>query len=65
MSDDPDPEDPRPSGHYPRFQDNEWHYVPDKLAQTIALGPADDGKPGQRDQLIYNLYNLPDSPDGA
>jgi len=39
MSDDVDPENPRPSGHYPRFRDNEWHYVPDDLAQTISLGP--------------------------
>jgi len=27
--DDVDPENPRPKGHYPRFVDNEWHYVPD------------------------------------
>lgn len=33
--DDVDPEDARPAGHYPRFRDNEWHYVPDELAQTI------------------------------
>jgi len=25
--DDVDPENPRPEGHYPRFADNEWHYV--------------------------------------
>jgi hypothetical protein len=28
-----DPENPRPSGHYLRFCNNEWHYVPDELAQ--------------------------------
>ena len=27
-----DPENPRPQGHYPRFRDNEWHYIPDELA---------------------------------
>ena len=49
MSDEPDvdPENPRPEGHYPRFADNEWHYIPDELAQTISLGPAGDGEEGQ------------------
>lgn len=45
--DDVDPENPHPEGHYPRFKDNEWHYIPDELAQTIALGPAGDGQEGQ------------------
>ncbi|WP_225870796.1 hypothetical protein [Halosegnis rubeus] len=45
--DDVDPENPRPEGHYPRFRDNKWHYVPDELAQTISLGPAGDGEQGQ------------------
>ncbi len=47
-SDDVDPENPPLVGHYPRFRDNEWHYVPDELAQTISLGPGGDGegKPG-------------------
>lgn len=48
-----DPEDPRPEGHYPRFRDNTWHYVPDELAQTISLGPAGDGGPGQDWVLSY------------
>lgn len=26
--DDVDPENPRSKGYYPRFRDNEWHYVP-------------------------------------
>jgi hypothetical protein len=43
-SEDVDPEDPRPSGHYPRFRDNEWHYVPGELAQTIS-------------QLGYSTYH--------
>ena len=42
MTNDIDPEDPRPEGHYPRFRNNEWHYVPDELAQTISLGPGGD-----------------------
>ncbi|UHH27247.1 hypothetical protein [Halobacterium noricense] len=45
--DDVDPENPRPAGNYPRFRDNEWHYVPDDLAQTISLGPGGDGEAGQ------------------
>ena len=52
-TDDVDPEDPRPSGHYPRFRDNEWHYVPDELAQTISLGPGGDGEEGQDWVLTY------------
>lgn len=55
MSDptDVDPEDARPRGHYPRFADNEWHYVPDELAETISLGPAGDGEDGQDWVLSY------------
>lgn len=52
-SDDVDPENPRPRGHYPRFRNNIWHYVPDELAQTISLGPAGDGEPGQDWVLSY------------
>jgi len=48
-----DPENPRPDGHYPRFANNEWHYVPDDLAETISLGPAGDGEPGQDWVLTY------------
>lgn len=51
--DDVDPEHPRPKGHYPRFADNEWHYIPDELAQTISLGPAGDGERGQDWVLTY------------
>lgn len=46
MSEEIDPENPRPKGHYPRFADNEW-------AQTISLGPAGDGEPGQDWVLTY------------
>lgn len=48
-----DPENPRPEGHYGRFRDNEWHYVPDELAQTISLGPCGDGEDGQDWVLTY------------
>jgi hypothetical protein len=48
-----DPEDPRPTGHYPRFKSNEWDCVPDELAQTIALGPGGDGEEGQDWVLTY------------
>ena len=52
-SDDVDPANPRPRGHYPRFADNEWHYVPDELARTISLGPGGDGEEGQDWVLTY------------
>jgi len=51
--DDVDPENPRPKGLYPRFVANEWHYVPDDLAQTISLGPGGDGEEGQNWVLTY------------
>jgi len=51
--DDVDPENLRAKGHYPRFADNEWHYVPDELAQTISLGPGGDGEEGQDWVLTY------------
>ena len=51
--DDVDPENPRPEGHYPRFRNNEWHYIPDDLARSISLGPAGDGEPGQDWVLTY------------
>lgn len=53
MTDSIDPEDPRPEGHYPRFRSNTWHYVPDRLAQTISLGPGGDGEVGQDWVLSY------------
>lgn len=52
-TDDVDPEDARPKGHYPRFRDNQWHYVPEELARTISLGPGGDGEPGQDWVLSY------------
>jgi len=53
MTDDVDPENPRPERHYVRFRSNTWHYVPDELAQTISLGPATDGEPGDDWVLTY------------
>jgi len=46
MSDDIDPENPRPDGHYHVDKDADWFYVNDKLSPTVALGPATDGEPG-------------------
>jgi len=47
MSDDAvDPSDPRPDGHYPRFRDAPWYYVNNDLAETVMLGPATNGEPG-------------------
>jgi len=43
-TDDVDPEDSRPPGHYPRFDSNTWHYVPDALAETVSLGALGDGE---------------------
>ena len=43
-TDDVDPEAPRPPGHYPRFDSNTWHYVPDALAETVSLGALGDGE---------------------
>ena len=50
---DVDPKNPRPEDHYPRFRDNEWHYVPDELTQTISLGPGGDEEEGQDWVLTY------------
>ena len=46
MTENVDPDDPRPEGHYHIARDAEWHYVNDDLAETISLGPATDGEPG-------------------
>lgn len=61
MSDDdldPDPEDPRPEGHYPRFQSNPWHYVPDGFSRTISLGPGGDELGVSRQAADRRLRNL-------
>lgn len=47
-----DPENPHPKGHYPMFRNNEWHYVPDELAQTLSLGPVS----GEEDQYWVLTY---------
>jgi hypothetical protein len=59
MSDDIDPENPCPEGHYSRFRDNEWHYIPGDLARSISLGPGGDGKNGQD----WVLANCPEKRD--
>jgi len=46
MTENVDPEAPRPEGHDHVDQDAEWFFVDDDLAETIALGPATDGEPG-------------------
>lgn len=55
--DDVEPENPCPEGYFSRFRDNEWHYVPDELAQTISLGPGSDGEEGQDWMLTYTPEN--------
>lgn len=44
MSDDVDPENPRPDRYYPGHSDHEWHYVPDDLAETIKVRVTPDEK---------------------
>ena len=46
MTEDVDSEAPRPEEHYQIAQGAEWHYVTDDFAETISLGPATDGEPG-------------------
>lgn len=46
MTEDVDPDDPRPAGHYGRFRNAPWYYVSDGLASTVMLGPATDADPG-------------------
>jgi len=58
---DVDPENPRPTGHYPRFRNNGWHYVPDELAQTISLGPGGDDEEGQDWVFTYTLEQRDES----
>ncbi|TKR24339.1 hypothetical protein DM868_14860, partial [Natronomonas salsuginis] len=48
-----DPEDPRPEGHYGRFVEHTWHYIPEDLARSISLGPATDAEPGDDWILSY------------
>jgi len=60
MSDDVDPEDPRPDGHYHVDRDAEWHYVDDDLARAIVLRRATDGEPG--DDWVLTLSAT--TPDG-
>jgi len=65
MSDDVDPEDPRPNGHYHVDRDAEWYYVDDDLAGTIALGPATDGEPGDDWVLTLSAATSDNDPDLA
>jgi len=52
-TEDVDPENPRPAGHYGRFRNAAWYYVSDELASTVILGPATDAEPG--DDWILSL----------
>lgn len=53
MTEEVDPENPRPAGHYGRFRSNPWHYVNNAVARSISLGPATDGEPGDDWVLTY------------
>jgi len=46
MTEDVDPEAPRPEGHDQIARGAEWPYVTDDPAETISHGPATDGEPG-------------------
>nr|WP_248299517.1 hypothetical protein [Halorhabdus amylolytica] len=63
IADNVDPEDPRPSGHYHVDRDAEWFFVDDDLAETIALGPATDGEPG--DDWVLTLSATTSEEDPA
>lgn len=53
MTEDVNPDGPRPTGHFGRFRANTWHYIPPELARSISLGPATDGEPGDDWVLTY------------
>ena len=65
MSDDVDPESPRPDGHYQVDRDADWFYVDDELASTIALGPATDGEPGDDWVLTLSTATSEEEPAAA
>ncbi len=61
MSDDVDPGEPRPDGHYHVDRDADWFYIDDELASTIALAPATDGEPGDDWVLTLSAATSPAS----
>ena len=65
MTDDVDPENPRPDGHYHVDRDADWFYVDDELASTIALGPATDGEPGDDWVLTLSAATSEGDPTAA
>jgi hypothetical protein len=60
-TDDVDPTDPRPAGHYGRFRDDTWYYVGDDLASTVMLGPATDAEPGDDWILSFTAEGATDA----
>ena len=65
MSENVDPESPRPDGHYHVDRNAEWFYVNDELAETIALGPATDAEPGDDWVLTLSAATPEDDPAAA
>lgn len=65
MTEDVDPDDPRPAGHYHADRDADWRYVDDDLAETIILGPATDGEPGDDWILTFSAATATDDPAPA
>ncbi len=65
MSENVDPESPRPDGHYHVDRNAEWFYVNDELAETIALGPATDAEPGDDWVLTLSAATPEDDPAPA
>jgi hypothetical protein len=61
---DVDPAEPRP-GTY-GYGDAEWYYVPEDLAETVSLGPADVSEEGSDDWVLGLSSAVPDEhPDDA
>jgi hypothetical protein len=63
-SDDVDPANPRPGSY--GHPDAEWYYVPEDLAETVILGPADTALEGEDDWVLSFSAAVPDEhPDEA
>jgi diadenosine tetraphosphatase ApaH/serine/threonine PP2A family protein phosphatase len=61
MSDEIDPENPRPPGEYRGYRDNEWRWIPEELSKSISLGPLGDAKPGCDWVLSYTPVRADDA----
>jgi hypothetical protein len=65
MSDEVDPENPRPDGRYHVLRDASWYYVDDDRARSVSTGPAIDGEPGDDWILSFTAATRDDDPPGG